>query len=350
MFIYQFFFFVYFYVKIILNDMIYAKIIVIKRREISIMERKEIEKLKKISNMASELGDILSNKNYDFNRVKLDDKFLDFVMVDQFDVELKKIKEEKERQSRILYDAKKRLEFEYQDCSIIDYICKVISYENYYLVKIYGSPFEKVDLIYYKNGNLLNYVSRDRGSIDAVDDRNFFVLDKEKNVAFHKRIDSTGTSCFNVQVLDHVYSCVLPIFGKELDVEFGNLVGWIGAKNDEVSFQKNVLYNYKTGNIVIPEYTDATYYYGMFSNFVHRDDLIHIIQGISYDGLVSRLEFLIDKDGVLCTDVYDFARSICYSTQRDGKNQSDVLNSIYEEVRDYLKNKADEKRYLRVKK
>lgn len=314
------------------------------------MERKEIEKLKEISEMASELGDILSNKNYDFNRIKFDDEFSDFVMGDLFDVEIQKIKEEKERQFRILYDAKKRVGFEYQNCSIIDYICKVISYENYYLIKIYGSPFEKVYLTYYKNGNLLNFVPKNRGSIDAVDDRNFFVLDKEKNVAFHKRIDSTGTSCSNVQVLDPVYSCVLPIFGKELDVEFGNLVGWISAKNDEVSFQKNVLYNYRTGNIVVPEYTDATYYYGMFANFVHRDDLIHIIHSISYDGLVSRLEFLIDKDGILCTYVYDFARNYRYYVDCDDKNQSDVLISIYEEARDYLKNKVDEKGYSRVKK
>ena len=313
------------------------------------MERKEIEKLKKINNMASKLGDILSNKNYDFNRIKLDDKFFDFIMGDQFDVEIQKIKEEKERQFSILYDAKKRVEFEYHDCSIIDYICKVISYENYYLVKIYGSPFEIVDLTYYKNGDLINFVTKDSGSIDAIDDRNFFVSDKKKNIAFHKMIDSTGTCCSNVRVLGHVYSCILPVFGKKLDVEFGNLVSWRSTINGDINLEKSILYNYKTQRIVVPEYADATYDYGMFANFIHDGDFIRIIQVISYDKIDSRLEFLIDKDGFLCTDVYDFDRKYRYYVDCDGQNQSDVLNSIYEEVYDYLKNKVDEKGYLKVR-
>ena len=311
------------------------------------MIRDEIEKLKNGCEKIIKLTEsLLNNKYYDFKNIGLNEIFLNILLKEFVD----KVQEEKDRQELVLYDAKRHIQSRYSDCYIIDYVCKLVSYENYYLVKIFGSPFEKVELVYSKNGDLLTCISKFVGCIDAVDNKNFFVYEKNANIAVHQRLDYYGAKWEDINHLSNVCSNILPVFGKNLDVEYGNLVGWTSVRNDDIELEKRVLYNYTKCCIVVPEYTDAKYDYGCFDNMVDRDDLIRIINLLSYDNHVCKLEFLINGDGELCTNVFDFDRDICYCVNQDGRSQLDILNFIYEEAMNYLREESKKKSYSKVRK
>lgn len=314
------------------------------------MTKEELEKLSSVFKKIGNIDDFLSYKFYDFEKVELDEEFLHFLLSDKIELELNKLNDEKMKQDSILFDAKNHVAFRYPQCHILGYKCEITEYEKYYFVKIVGSPFGKVELIYYKNEKLLNFVSKDSGWINTGDGRNYFVLEKKNHTAFHKRVDSTGTCCANVRILDNIYSDISLIFGKDLDAKYGNLVGWISVRNNDIAQKKRVLYNYIKCSIVVPEYTDAKLDYGCFDNMVDRDNLIRIINFLSYDNHVCKLEFLIDEDGELCTDVFDFDKDICYWVNKDGRSQSDILNAIYEEAMNSLIREVNEKGYSKVKK
>ena len=298
----------------------------------------EIEKIRLNLRKTGFLSDVFSKRIYDFCGVDLSDEFLDFFLNDKFMKELNKIRNESDKQDKIIEDAIKCVSIRYPKCHILLYNCKVVYYTNYYLVKIVGNPFEEVYLIYDKKGKMLDFVSKSDGSISIVDDQNYFILDNNNN-ACHKQIDCISSKSKRRNNIRNVYSGIMSVFG--------NL---ISCKMD-INLEKGILYNYKNCELVVPEYTMVESDYGLFDYFIACKDFYRIINSISYNNIDCNLEFLVDDDGILCTDVYDFTRNICYDKEKYEGSQLEVLNSIYIDAMNHLISESDKnKGYSRVRK
>lgn len=314
---------------------------IIERKVSGCMTREDIEGIVKVCGKGIEMSKDLLNNTYDFGKVRLSNEILNLGSLnDKIDFEMQKIKEEMNRQALILCEAKKIVKEKYPDCYITDYICKVISYKNYYLIRLYGSPFEKIELIYYKSGKLLSSISKDYGHIDAIDDRSFFVLERKakRYIAVHKRINCIDTCCINERVFDNVCSAILPVAGKNLDIELGkNLVSWCNNCGDSVESKKFVLYNHTIVHMMVSEFTDVKY----------RDGYLEVINRIDDDeGAVAELHFLVDDDGVIRSKVWDSVSGNEYLlTDRFDNNgkpitaQAALLSNIFDEVRTNLEKK-----------
>lgn len=296
------------------------------------MTKGELERLRLIAHEFLEMTDSLEDKKLDFSNVTFDEDVMKYIFSDRFILEKQKIEREITKQTNILNECLDRLRQQYPDFYCIDYLTKIRDYNNYYLVHIYGAPFEKVDFIFDKEENLVLECFRSDGSIDVIDENNCFVVKKDrlenKVLAHHFRLFDQGFDL--VKVLYGVHTNILPVFGKSADVEFGDLVSWSGYSNKE-NKDKYVLYNYKDAKVVVPEFTDASYNYGNFS-WILRDDLIRIINRIEYEDKCVELEFLIDKNGKMVTEVWDFRRHVCYSVGDKNMDQEYILNSVFWEV------------------
>ena len=302
------------------------------------LSSEEIERIGMVLRKIGLLSDTFSNRIYDFCGVDLSDEFVDFLLNDKILNELNMIRNERDKQDKIIDDATKQVSIRYPQCHILLYNCKVIYYTNYYFVKIVGSPFEEVQLIYDKNGKMLDLVSKSDGSICIVDAQNYFILDNNNN-ACHKQIDCISLKSKRRNNIRNVYSDIISVFGNLISCKI------------DFSLEKGILYNYKNCKIVVPEYTMIESDYGLFDYFVACKDFYRIINSISYNGIDCNLEFLVDDDGILCTDVYDFTRNICYDKEEYKGSQLEVLNSIYVDAMNHLISESSKnKEYSKVRK
>lgn len=293
------------------------------------MDKSKIKEIRNAYLNNKKVLDILLDKSYDFDKLDIDEDVFFKVSGYEVNKEIEKIKKEAAIQDLIIYKAKLLVLEKYVNADVLNH--KLKCYEGFYFIEI-GNSFDSFELTFYKNGDALNFVSKSDGWIDVIDDRNYFIFEKKNNQfnAVHKRIDSTKTTCFNVSIINEIGSSILKFN------ESNNLIGWKKSDNLETK----VLYNYRDGKILIPEFNHFKSDYGLFSNLVDREGLFHIVTSYNYGNSSCNLEYLIDKDGILCTDVYDFARNVSYSLKNRGDTQLEVLNSIFDEAYNNLKKES----------
>ena len=316
------------------------------------MKKNELDRIKYVANNFLKMVDSLEDKTYDFSKIEFDDNVMKYILGDRWTLENKKIKVEKDRQFRLLDKCKNSLKQKYPDFYCIEYQTKVRDYVNYYLISIFGSPFTRADFIFDKNGKLLFDSSYNNGVIDCIDEDNFFFIKNDKtgnkDSSIHFKV--CDNRLMIVKVLSDVHTNIRPSFGRDDLIKFENLVSWDNYIGYVGEGGHSILYNYKTEDIVVPEFTDARYDYGNFSLEL-GDDLIRIINSIKYNNCISKLEFLINEDGELVTDVFDFQRGVGYSRKNYDCDQEEMLYLIYEEARNNLMDEVEEKNgFKKVKK
>lgn len=267
-----------------------------------------------------DIKEVLTNGRYDLRKYKKEDNNYN-------DLELNEIGFEINKQNFIFDQVLKFISSCYREYKV--YVKRIINYNNYYFVNVLGRPYKEIQFIFDKNCRLKFSVSYDNGRINCIDDSNFVIFSKfEKNRT--KQINIADDSC---HYIEGVYSDILPFLDVHQSIKFGNLVSWYNKGRDA---EKKVLYNYKEKRVVVPEYFDVYYSYTKGANPVRSNDFIWVTYFCSYDYKFTFLDFLVDVDGNLKSDVYDYGRNIKYSIADRGDDQIEILNSIYEEAKDYL--------------
>ncbi len=296
------------------------------------MTKEEEGRIEYVAGEFLQMVAMLKDGNFDLSGIQFDDKLMHYILSDQFILENHKIKVEQSMQANILTRCIELLKERYSDFYSPEHLQKVIDLRNYYFIKIGGTPFVLAKFIFYKNGDLFMEVSSSQENIVAIDENNFFLLKRENssNRVFAVHFHIVNNKFEIVNAFHNVCTDLSPILDKKSKVKFGNLVCWNTFTEGGVNGEKSVLYNYKGATIVVPEFTDAKYDYGNFT--ADRDDLIRIVNRIGDEGKFIDLEFLIDEDGKLATDVWDFSNDIRYSIEGRGEEQEAVLSSIFNEA------------------
>jgi hypothetical protein len=274
------------------------------------------------------MADIIETRNYDFSKIPCDESVMKYILGDRWTLEAQKIMIEKDRQIRILDKCKNELKGKYLDDYSINQL-SIRSYSNYYLVHILGMPFKEVDFIYDKMEMKVLDSFFSYGCIDCIDSYNFFLIRRDRfgnmESAYHFQLRNNQFNMVNS--FYGVHTNILPLLGDNFGIPFGNLVSW----NGNAFREKGVLYNYKKAEMVVPEFTEVQKDYGDFSD-VYCHHLIRVINQIKVGKKVTNLEFLIDEEGCLFSDVYDFQNNVCYIKEDYGINQVEALAAIYHEV------------------
>lgn len=276
---------------------------------------------------------ILNNGRYDLRKYKKDSN-------NYSEFEIKEIGLEFNKQNFIFNEALNFISNHYKGYKI--YLKRIVDYNNYYYVSVLGRPYKEIQFIFDKDGFIRFVFPCDKGKVNCIDDSNLFMFSKNRK-GIVKQFNILDDSSYYI---DNVYSDILPFLDVNQSIKFGNLVSWFNKGRDD---EKKVIYNYKERRIVVPEYFNVYYAHTKGAYPVINYDLIWVTYFCCYEYKFTFLDFMIDIDGNLKSDVYDYGRNIKYSISNSGDNQLEVLNSIYKEAKDYLvKSVSDRNNYSRI--
>lgn len=253
---------------------------------------------------------------------------------------------EYEKIENILIKAKEEVIQRIGYVEFIDSICKVVSYNNYYVSRLYSYDFGKIYFVFDKDGNLFV----DKGEIVPINDNNFFVVDKkeEKKESRAKHYQCVDGKMVNVYELTGVFAVNDGYKYYKLD---DNLVRLYEC--DKYNSIKKHIYDCRTKKIVIGDYYDLHYDLGNFFYHYHINinEGLRVIKKVAYffddyDNGYINLEFLIDSNGnVNEIGVCDFNHNKRYGLENRGNTQDEMLNSIYYEAfQDYVVSRNRNKR------
>jgi len=213
-----------------------------------------------------------------------------------------------------------------------DRVFQIQSFKNYYHVWFCGLMFD--NFIFNKEGKLIF-----RGkTIHELDDENFIFFDyhlkRNTNKVYHFRIPG---EYFDYELVNSFEN-----FDNVEEFDFFSKEGLVIFSYGE----SNMLYNYKTGEVLIPSFSEISFDFGNFKECVKAEDInkyvrvIKRIYGIEnyMPVLDSQLEFLIDKSGKIVSidgelmEVHDFINKSSYALVFDGVSQERFLKGVYKQV------------------
>lgn len=289
------------------------------------MYNKETDKMNLVVEKIEQLVSSIKEKNYDFAKYFADNNFIDGFILTLVNIEIEKMKQDKMKKivKEIINDEKKKY-FEklvinenkcFDEC--FENSIRVINFNNYYILWLCGISSLDVNYVFDKNGNLLF----DNINIAGIDKNNFFVFSYDvkemKDKLYHYQVNDSEINL--VKVLDDVVDIdYCDFFVRDLVVCSCN--------------EGSMLYNYKTKEVLIPSFSS------MFKD-VKNNELVRVVKKIYgiYDyrsSLVSKLEFLVDRNGEISSPVCDFETGYeCnHLLSSYGDIQEEILNNVYKDA------------------
>lgn len=298
------------------------------------MTNEEKKRLGLVLSSLNEFNEFVS-REVDLSRVELEDNLRNYIMSDNYLVQLEMLNNRKFEISNMYSYASNLVCSKYPDMVFSDECKYGKDYGNFYFIEFNGDIV--VNFIFDNNGKLI-FMEEGKNAIEVVDTNNIFI----------NRKNNDGVFSFNHYQFCNGEFRLLNTF-CDVDENVFSLSNYLIELVDYSSGDiKRILYNYKSGDVVLDDYDYVSFNIGNFEFFDNLAfDKLRVVKKIKNGNKSKKLEFLIDKKGrVSNLGVYDFANSVIYPISGDCNEQVNELFRIYK------KSEVDVKKRnkLRIKK
>lgn len=305
------------------------------------MTKEEVEKMLLGTQKIQEL----LTKGVDLTDISFDPNFMSALTGDLFQSETKKIVEEVDKYEKMKIDF---LETANAKINSLAKFPKIQNFEiknmkNYYILSCseiieyysndyYGSFFGIFD----KKGNLVS-VTEFKDEISFADEHNYFIesfIDSHICSYCHKRLEEG-----HWKTLSEFESCIRmeQINSNSPLMKLYQVYSPYGTIDD----QDINIYNKKTGQIILSGISAVSSEYKEWKNF-EPGKFYFISKVITEVENKATLNFFVDLEGNLVSDVFDLERSKIYHVDIS-QNQNESLERIYDEVKLSLEKENEEK-------
>lgn len=298
------------------------------------------------------------NKKLDLNisESNLSENLMNYIMSDKWKKELTQLRNEKIKQEQMINDAWNWIQKNVQIKSQNYFSENVTRYPYFYLIELTADHFTNGCFIFDKNGNLFyihSHVSSLTNSVYDADDNNFFITESIINPINKKselqvyHYQTTPKKIELVNIINGITSTPDTIIGRGFDSKNDNTI--VENPNCLIAFTSKTnnyfLYNYQRKEVMIPDYyalTKSLYHSNLYQvkHIIYSKELELPTDKYLFNSETPRtiLEFAINKEGILITDVYDFENEIIYTREGRGNTQQEILENIYKEAQEHLDN------------